>query len=139
MCARSKLFAVITCRIARSTTSRLTPCWTLVAIETISPCIGRYNKLCGSLRSFAQRVALLPPQDPFRSRTERQILAKLYDLGLINTTTKLSDVENTLTVAAFCRRRLAVILCTSKMAQTVGTVHTHLSVNHLFFSLTVSF
>lgn len=53
---------------------------------------------------------------------ERQILAKLYDLGLLNSTAKLSDVENALTVAAFCRRRLAVVLCASKMTENVSTV-----------------
>lgn len=78
--------------------------------------------MCGSLRSFAQRISLLHAQDSFRVRMERQLLAKLYDLGLLTSTGKLSDVENTLTVAAFCRRRLAVVLCASKMTQTVSAV-----------------
>lgn len=82
----------------------------------------RYNKLCGSLRSFAHRVSLLPAQDPFRSRMEAQMLAKLYDMGVLNSTAKLSDVENKLTVAAFCRRRLAVFMCMSKMSETVSAV-----------------
>ena len=60
----------------------------------------RYNKLCGSLRSFAHRVSLLPAQDPFRSRMEAQLLSKLYDMGVLNTSAKLSDIENKLTVAA---------------------------------------
>ena len=50
------------------------------------------------------------------------MLSKLYDMGVLNTSAKLSDVENKLTVAAFCRRRLAVIVCTSKMAETVSAV-----------------
>lgn len=82
----------------------------------------RYNKLCGSLRSFAHRVSLLPAHDAFRSRMESQILAKLYDMGVLNSTAKLSDVENKLTVSAFCRRRLAVIMVTLKMAETVSAV-----------------
>lgn len=82
----------------------------------------RYNKLCGSLRSFAHRVSLLPAQDPFRARMEGQLLSKLYDMGVLNTSAKLSDVENKLTVAAFCRRRLAVFMCMSKMAETVSAV-----------------
>lgn len=82
----------------------------------------RYNKLCGSLRAFAHRVAQLPAQDPFRTRMEAQLLAKLYDMGVLNAAAKLSDVENKLTVAAFCRRRLAVIVCMSKMAETVSAV-----------------
>ena len=82
----------------------------------------RYNKLCGSLRSFAHRISMLPAQDPFRARMEGQLLSKLYDMGVLNSTAKLSDVENKLTVAAFCRRRLAVVMCMSKMAETVSAV-----------------
>ena len=84
----------------------------------------RYNKLCGLLRSLAHRIALLPPQDPFRSRMEGQILSKLYDMGVLNSQAKLSDIDNKLTVAAFCRRRLAVIMVTSKLAETVSAVST---------------
>jgi len=53
---------------------------------------------------------------------EGQILSKLYDMGVLNSQAKLSDIDNKLTVAAFCRRRLAVIMVTSKMAQTVSAV-----------------
>jgi U3 small nucleolar ribonucleoprotein protein IMP3 len=53
---------------------------------------------------------------------EGQILSKLYDTGVLNSQAKLSDVDNKLTVAAFCRRRLAVIMVTSKMAETVSAV-----------------
>ena len=53
---------------------------------------------------------------------EGQLLSKLYDMGVLNAAAKLSDVENKLTVAAFCRRRLAVIMCMSKMAETVSAV-----------------
>lgn len=53
---------------------------------------------------------------------EDQLLSKLYDMGVLNTSAKLSDVNNKLTVASFCRRRLAVFLCMSKMAETVSAV-----------------
>jgi U3 small nucleolar ribonucleoprotein protein IMP3 len=55
---------------------------------------------------------------------EGQILSKLYDMGVLNSQAKLSDIDNKLTVAAFCRRRLAVIMVTSKMAETVSAVRT---------------
>jgi ribosomal protein S4 len=57
---------------------------------------------------------------------EGQILSKLYDIGVLNSQAKLSDVDSKLTVAAFCRRRLAVIMVTSKMAETVSAVGHHL-------------
>jgi U3 small nucleolar ribonucleoprotein protein IMP3 len=96
----------------------------------ISKLFPRYNKLCGQLRSYAHRLSLLPAQDPFRSQMEGQLLSKLYDMGVLNTSAKLSDIENKLTVAAFCRRRLAVIMCTSKMAETVSAV-CHPAILHL--------
>lgn len=82
----------------------------------------RYNKICGAIRSFAHRLSILPAQDPFRSTMESQLLSKLYDVGVLNSQAKLSDVDNKLTVAAFCRRRLAVFMCMSKMAETVSAV-----------------
>jgi U3 small nucleolar ribonucleoprotein protein IMP3 len=53
---------------------------------------------------------------------EGQLLSKLYDMGVLNSMAKLSDVDNKLTVAAFCRRRLAVFMCMSKMSETVSAV-----------------
>lgn len=53
---------------------------------------------------------------------EAQILSKLYDMGVLNLDSKLSDVENKLTVAAFCRRRLGVVMTRLKMAETVSAV-----------------
>ncbi|KAH9956786.1 alpha-L RNA-binding motif-containing protein [Russula dissimulans] len=91
----------------------------------------KYNKLCGSLRSMAHRIALLPSQDPFRSRMEGQILSKLYDMGVLNSQAKFSDIENKLTVAAFCRRRLAVIMVTSKMAETVSAAVKFIEQGHV--------
>ena len=93
----------------------------------------RYNKLCGALRSYAHRLSMLPAQDPFRAQMEAQLLSKLYDIGLLTSQAKLSDVDNKLTVAAFCRRRLAVFMCMSKMAETVSAVRTllvHVSPTH---------
>ena len=55
---------------------------------------------------------------------EGQILSKLYDMGVLNSQAKLSDIDNKLTVAAFCRRRLAVIMVTLKLAETVSAVST---------------
>jgi len=91
----------------------------------------KYNKLCGSLRSYAHRLTALPPQDPFRARMEAQLLAKLYDMGVLNSTAKLSDVENKLTVAAFARRRLAVVCCVLKMAETVSAAVKFIEQGHV--------
>ncbi|KAJ3811275.1 hypothetical protein EV368DRAFT_71150 [Lentinula lateritia] len=90
------------------------------------------NTLIGHLRSLAHRVSLLPPQDPFRSKTENQILSKLYDMGVLNSSAKLSDVQNKLTVSAFCRRRLAVVMCAGlKMAETVSAATKFIEQGHV--------
>jgi hypothetical protein len=52
-------------------------------------------------------------------------------MGVLGAAAKLSDVENKLTVAAFCRRRLAVVVCVAKMAESVSAVSMELS----FFSV----
>ena len=84
--------------------------------------LDRYNKLCGSIRSYAHRLSLLPGQDPFRTKMESQLLSKLYDMGVLNTTATLSEIENKLTVAAFCRRRLGVVMHRLNMAESVSAV-----------------
>ncbi|KAH9049206.1 alpha-L RNA-binding motif-containing protein [Lactarius deliciosus] len=90
-----------------------------------------YHSSAGSLRSLAHRISLLPSQDPFRTRMEGQILSKLYDIGVLNSQAKLSDVDNKLTVASFCRRRLAVIMVTSKMAETVSAAVKFIEQGHV--------
>lgn len=87
-----------------------------------STLLRRYNRLCGSIRGYVYRLSLLPANDPYRTKMQANVLAKLYDMGVLNLDAKLSDVENKLTVSAFCRRRLAVVMCRSKMAETVSAV-----------------
>jgi len=81
----------------------------------------KYNKLCGSVRHLAHRLALLPPTDPFRQRHEALLLEKLHAMGILAQKTKMSDVENKVTVAAICRRRLPVVMTRLRMAETVRT------------------
>ncbi|KAJ9097587.1 Small subunit (SSU) processome component [Naganishia friedmannii] len=80
----------------------------------------KYNKLCGQLRSLIHRLSLLPAEDPYRRRREGEMLDKLYDMGILDTGSKPSDVENKVTVSAFARRRLAVVMTRLKMAETVS-------------------
>ncbi|PHH81036.1 hypothetical protein CDD80_4340 [Ophiocordyceps camponoti-rufipedis] len=59
----------------------------------------RYNRICGKI--------------------ETQLLDKLYDTGILSTRTKLSSVEKGVTVSAFARRRLPVVMTRLRMAPTV--------------------
>lgn len=82
----------------------------------------KYNRLCGSLRQLAHHLADLDPADPVRIKHEKILLEKLEDLGILSTGTgsrKLSDVEHKVTVSAFARRRLGVVMTRLHMADTV--------------------
>ncbi|KAF2687662.1 alpha-L RNA-binding motif-containing protein [Lentithecium fluviatile CBS 122367] len=80
----------------------------------------KYNRLAGSLRQLAHRLAALEPSDPFRRKHEDLLLGKLWDMGILGTggggRGKLSDVEHKVTVSAFCRRRLPIVMTRLKMA-----------------------
>ncbi|UKZ75152.1 hypothetical protein TrVFT333_002826 [Trichoderma virens FT-333] len=59
------------------------------------------------------------PENPVRRKHEDLLLAKLYDMGILSSTSKLSAVENNVTVSAFARRRLPVVMTRLRMAETV--------------------
>jgi U3 small nucleolar ribonucleoprotein protein IMP3 len=98
----------------------------------------KYNRLCGvslhvlrcpavnissnvqqSIRQLAHRLSLLPPENPTRRKHEELLLNKLYDMGILSSASKLSAVENNVTVSAFARRRLPVVMTRLRMAETV--------------------
>ena len=79
----------------------------------------KYNKICGDIRRLAHKLSLLQPTDPFRVKHEQLLLEKLYHMGILSTKSKISALENKVTVSAFCRRRLPVIMHRLKMAQTL--------------------
>ena len=64
---------------------------------------------------------------PSLSATRPPSHVRLFDLGILTATAKLSDVNNKLTVTAFCRQRLAVIMCMARLAETVSAVHARCS------------
>ncbi|TQS37641.1 hypothetical protein Golomagni_01877 [Golovinomyces magnicellulatus] len=82
----------------------------------------KYNRLCGSLKQLAHQLANLPPDSTFRRKHEELLLTKLHDMGILPSTasiSKLSEVEKNVTVSAFCRRRLPVVMTRLRMAETV--------------------
>ncbi|KAI5950792.1 imp3 [Candida jiufengensis] len=79
----------------------------------------KYNKICGDVRKLANKLSLLKPTDPFRIKHEQLLLEKLYNMGILATKSKISDLENKITVSAICRRRIGVVMCRLKMAETL--------------------
>eukprot|EP00123_Amoebidium_parasiticum_P005859 comp16949_c0_seq1/m.15547 comp16949_c0_seq1/g.15547 ORF comp16949_c0_seq1/g.15547 comp16949_c0_seq1/m.15547 type:complete len:183 (-) comp16949_c0_seq1:521-1069(-) len=78
----------------------------------------KYNRLVGMARSLSSKLAELEPQDPVRLETTDALLTKLYNMGVLPTKKSLVSCEK-LTVSAFCRRRLPVVMVRVKMAETV--------------------
>jgi U3 small nucleolar ribonucleoprotein protein IMP3 len=83
----------------------------------------KYNQLSGSLRQLAHKIANLDPADPFRRKHEDALLEKLFSMGILGTggggRGKLSDIEHKITVSAFARRRLPVVMTRLRMADHV--------------------
>lgn len=90
----------------------------------------KYNRLAGSIKQLANRISLLDSRDPFRAKQEKALLDKLYAMGIITSTSKFSDC-NKVTVSAFCRRRLPIVMCRLKMAETVKEATTFIEQGHV--------
>ena len=116
-----------------------------------------YNRVCGQLRQLAHRLSRLDAGDDVRRRLEEALLEKLWIMGVLGsgglylhrqnrrTRTKehsadmytlkiggggrgkLSDVERKVTVSAFARRRLPVVMTRLRMCETVQTVRSIMS------------
>ncbi|KAJ2958945.1 hypothetical protein NQZ79_g5489 [Umbelopsis isabellina] len=90
----------------------------------------KYNKLAGNIKQLANRISLLDPRDPYRAQKEKALLDKLYSMGIITSTAKFSDC-NKVSVSAFCRRRLPIVMCRLKMSETVKEAVTFVEQGHV--------
>ncbi|ORY98834.1 30S ribosomal protein S4 [Syncephalastrum racemosum] len=90
----------------------------------------KYNKLAGEIKKIANRLSLLDARDPYRAKQEKALLDKLYAMGIITSKSKFSDC-NKVTVSAFCRRRLPVVMCRLKMSETVKEAVTYIEQGHV--------
>ncbi|CAK7267849.1 U3 small nucleolar ribonucleoprotein imp3 [Sporothrix epigloea] len=90
-----------------------------------------YNRLCGSLRQLAHRLSLLPPDSAVRRRHEDLLLEKLHDMGILGVKDKLSNVENKVTVSAFARRRLPIVMTRLHMAESIQAATVMIEQGHV--------
>ncbi|RMZ85219.1 hypothetical protein DV738_g227, partial [Chaetothyriales sp. CBS 135597] len=95
----------------------------------------KYNSLCGSLRKLAHLLADLAPDDPYRIQQESVLLEKLWAIGILKQSREqgagLSSVENDVTVSAFCRRRLGVLMVRMGMVENIATAHKFIEQGHV--------
>ncbi|CAL5874798.1 uncharacterized protein PFLUO_LOCUS9100 [Penicillium psychrofluorescens] len=96
----------------------------------------KYNALCGSLRQLAHKLSALDPDgDATRKKVESELLEKLWRMGILKQSREqgagLSRVEREVTVSAFCRRRLAVLMVRSGMVETIKAATTFIEQGHV--------
>ncbi|RMJ23659.1 u3 small nucleolar ribonucleoprotein [Aspergillus sp. HF37] len=96
----------------------------------------KYNAICGNLRQLAHKLSELDPtSDPVRKKVEGEVLDKLWRMGILKQSREqgagLSRVEKEVTVSAFCRRRLAVVMVRTGMVQTVKAAATFVEGGHV--------
>ncbi|KAI8473571.1 MAG: small nucleolar ribonucleoprotein U3 component [Monoraphidium minutum] len=89
-----------------------------------------YNKVAGMITKLTNLLRQLDAKDPARIELTDQLLDKLYDMGVLPTKKSLVQLEK-LPTAAFCRRRLAVVMVRSKMCETVREAATFVEQGHV--------
>lgn len=90
-----------------------------------------YNKIIGKIKKMVRKLSLLESNDPFRIKHEQLLLDKLYSLGLLTNTSKISNIENKLTVSSICRRRIGVIMVKFNMAQNIVDANKFIRQGHV--------
>lgn len=90
----------------------------------------KYNKLVGHVTRLVARILRLEQEDPYRTRVTKRLLDRLYDLGLVPTKNSLIKAQK-LTVSAFCRRRLPIVMVRTKMAETNKQAVTYVEQGHV--------
>ncbi|KAG5192552.1 small nucleolar ribonucleoprotein U3 component [Tribonema minus] len=90
----------------------------------------KYNRLVGHVTSLAAKLKTLSSTDPFRVKMTSQLLSKLQSIGVIDTEKSLIKAEQ-LTVSAFCRRRLPVVMVRAKMSETLREAITFIESGHI--------
>ncbi|KAJ2236460.1 U3 small nucleolar ribonucleoprotein imp3 [Coemansia sp. RSA 1722] len=79
----------------------------------------KYSSLVRQVQKLSHAISRLDPRDPKRLQSEQTLLEKLYNMGVISSQKNMSQL-NKLSVSAFCRRRLPLIMCRLKMAEYVS-------------------
>ena len=90
----------------------------------------KYNKMVGNITKLVARLKLLPQNDPLRKQISEGLLKKLENMGIVTDSNTLLSAEK-LTVSAFCRRRLPVVMVRLKMSETLKEATTFVEQGHI--------
>ena len=90
----------------------------------------KYAKIVKHLMSLGSKLAKLPQSDVDRKQLSEGVLSKLYHMGVTKDTSSLTVLEK-ISVSAFCRRRLPVLMVRLKMAETLKEATTFVQQGHV--------
>jgi U3 small nucleolar ribonucleoprotein protein IMP3 len=77
----------------------------------------KYNRIVGSVQKLISKLKTLKQDDEYRILKTEQLSNKLFEMGLTGKRQGLAICEK-VTVTAFARRRLPIIMLKLKMAET---------------------
>merc|ERR1712137_1473260 len=89
-----------------------------------------YNKLVMHIKKLSHSLMQLDPRDEFRINTTEKLLEKLYNLGVIQTKSSLSQCDS-ITASAFCRRRLPVVLFRMRFTESIKEAVVFIEQGHI--------
>ncbi|MCQ2820009.1 MAG: hypothetical protein MJ252_22310 [archaeon] len=98
----------------------------------------KYSRIVGIIQKIVAKLMLLKPSNEYRIKKTKELLDKLYDLGLINSKGSLKDVDE-IGVSKFCRRRLAIILFKNKYCENVKEAVTFIEQGQIQMGVDVVF
>eukprot|EP00823_Brevimastigomonas_motovehiculus_P007677 TRINITY_DN6796_c0_g1_i1.p1 TRINITY_DN6796_c0_g1~~TRINITY_DN6796_c0_g1_i1.p1 ORF type:complete len:195 (+),score=20.27 TRINITY_DN6796_c0_g1_i1:26-586(+) len=90
----------------------------------------KYNIVGGLIKKLVNRLLKLDSKDPFRIKITKQLLEKLFSMGLIGSQKNLAICEK-ITASCFCRRRLPVVMVRLKMAENLQEAITFIEQGHV--------
>lgn len=90
----------------------------------------KYSKLVGEVRKLVHLLRQMPQDDAVRIGRTDDLLTKLYDMGVIQMKNSLDDCGK-VSVSAFCRRRLPVVLVRLHFAENLKEAVTLIEQGHL--------
>ena len=78
----------------------------------------KYSRIVGTITKLVARLKNLDSEDSFRISVTESLLHRLCSMGLVDTESSLAKAEK-ISVSAFCRRRLPVVMVRLKMSETL--------------------
>lgn len=90
----------------------------------------KYDKIVGLITKLVAKIRNLDKEDPVRKQISVMLMEKLYNMGIIAAKNSLTSAEH-ISVSAFCRRRLPVVMMRVKMAESLKEAITFIEQGHV--------